>query len=62
MINEVVLTGKDIDRAKERFFQFVDEVHVRNKDVDPGIIEQEIEEAVQSIRISKQRIYKAVKA
>lgn len=44
---------KEREEAKKEFFDWVDEIHERNKDVDPEILEKEIEEAVQAVRKSK---------
>ncbi len=41
---------KEVTEAKNRFFQFIDEVREQNKDVTTEIIGQEIDEAVQAIR------------
>ncbi len=41
---------KEQEEAKERFFRFVEETRERTKDIDPKILEQEIEEAVQAVK------------
>jgi len=42
-------------RRREEFFQMIDEVHVRNKDVDPELIEKEIAEAVTAVRRARRK-------
>lgn len=42
-------------RRREEFFQMIDEVHARNKDVDPELIEKEIAEAVAAVRRSRRQ-------
>jgi prevent-host-death family protein len=37
-------------KRRERFFAMIDDVHARNADVPPDIIEREIAEAVQHVR------------
>ena len=37
-------------QQREEFFQMIDEVHARNKDVAPELIEKEITEAVAAVR------------
>jgi predicted DNA-binding antitoxin AbrB/MazE fold protein len=38
------------EEARKSFFQFIDEIHERNKDVDPEILEKEIAEAVEAVK------------
>jgi predicted DNA-binding antitoxin AbrB/MazE fold protein len=44
---------KEREEAKKEFFDWVDGIHEHNKDVDPEILEKEIEEAIQAVRKSK---------
>ena len=38
------------EKSRERFFAAVDELHEKNKGVDPEVIERDIAEAVQAVR------------
>lgn len=40
---------------REEFFQMIDEVHARNKDLDPELIEKEIVEAVVAVRRARRK-------
>ena len=42
-------------QRREEFFQTIDEVHTRNKDVDPELLEQEIAEAVVAVRRARRK-------
>ena len=38
------------ERARKEFFEIVDRIHERNKDVDPEEIERDIEAALEEVR------------
>ncbi len=42
------------EKARERFFALVDEIHERNKDVDPEVVEREVEAAIRETRKRRQ--------
>lgn len=42
-------------QRREEFFQMIDEVHARNKDVDPELIEKDIAEAVAAVRSARRK-------
>jgi AbrB family looped-hinge helix DNA binding protein len=48
----------DKEQAKDKFFQMVDEIRASVKDVDPEVIDREIEEAIRAVRKSKSKATK----
>ena len=44
------------EEAKKRFFEMVDRIRERNKDVDPKEVESLINEAVSAVRAEERRI------
>jgi len=48
-----------IQKGRDRFFKMVDEIHERVKDIDPEIIDQEIEEAVAAAKKEEKVILKS---
>jgi AbrB family looped-hinge helix DNA binding protein len=48
----------DKEQAKDKFFQMVDEIRASVKDVDPEVIDREIEKAIRAVRKSKSKATK----
>ncbi|MBF0565098.1 MAG: type II toxin-antitoxin system Phd/YefM family antitoxin [Nitrospirae bacterium] len=49
-VREYERIRQDREKARNEFFQWVDEIHEYNKDVDPEILESEIKEAVEAVK------------
>ncbi len=49
-VREYERIQQDREKSREEFFQWVDKIHEHNKDIDPDILEKEIEEAVEAVK------------